>query len=337
VDLSTLERLPAVRDAFAGDGPIVPTGARTHWEVGGPAPAGTAVVAPRGVVSYDPADLTITVGAGTSLHELDGALAEERQHCPLDARDTSATVGGLLACGLSGARRLRYGPLRDQVLEVRFVTGDARVVKGGGPTVKNVTGYDLPRLLVGSFGTLGFVVQVTLRCRPRPTCSRWGVAEREPADVLGAVFRPSTVFWDGTRTAVLVEGDPGDVDAQLHAAALDACEDGPSPVAGEHRGRIAVAPGAIVALGRALARVGGLRWLAEAGIGTVHVAAGGAAGLDAARAVAHEHGGWMLREAGGRADDDGFGVPLPNPTLHRRLRDAFDPGRRLNPGRLPLP
>ena len=115
----------------------------------------------------------MTVGAGTTCAELDAVLAERGQECPLDPRDATATVGGVIACGLSGVRRLRHGPLRDQVLEVRFVTADGRLVKAGGPTVKNVTGYDLPRLLVGSFGTLGLLSQVTLRCRPIAKARAW--------------------------------------------------------------------------------------------------------------------------------------------------------------------
>ena len=147
-------------------------GAGTHREVGGmPLPDATEVRVPAAIVSYEPADMTVTVLGGTPVGVLDAALAERGQECPLDPRDASATVGGVLACGLSGPRRLRLGPLRDRVLEVRFITADGRVVRGGGPTVKNVTGYDLPRLLVGSFGTLGVIVQVTLRTQPRPGCS----------------------------------------------------------------------------------------------------------------------------------------------------------------------
>ncbi len=99
--------------------------------------------------------------------------------CALDPRDPAATIGGILACGLSGWRRLRHGPLRDHVLEVRFVTAQGRLVKAGGPTVKNVTGYDLPRLLVGSFGTLGVLAQVTLRCRPRPAAASVVLVRRQ--------------------------------------------------------------------------------------------------------------------------------------------------------------
>ncbi len=153
---------------------VTPVGARTHWGVGGPPPPGAREVrAPDGVLAYEPADMTVTVGAGLPFAALDAVLAEHGQEVALDPRSDHATIGGILACGLSGTRRLRHGPLRDHVLEVRFVTGYGVLVKGGGPTVKNVTGYDLPRLFVGSLGTLGALMQATLRCRPRPRTARW--------------------------------------------------------------------------------------------------------------------------------------------------------------------
>jgi len=151
---------------------VVPVGSGTRSEVGDPIVVSGGglreVRAPAGIVSHDVADMTVTLGAGTTAGDLERALSAERQECPLDAHSVHETVGGLLAAGLSGFRRLRHGPLRDSLLEVRFVTGDGRLVQGGGPTVKNVSGYDLPRLLVGSLGTLGVIVQVTLRCRPLP-------------------------------------------------------------------------------------------------------------------------------------------------------------------------
>ncbi|HEX5613716.1 MAG TPA: FAD-binding protein [Acidimicrobiia bacterium] len=333
MDLITLDAEP-VRAAFADAGAVVPVGARTHWEVGGPPPQGREVAAPAGVVAYDPADLTVTVGAGTPVDALDRALAEHGQHCPLDPRDPGATVGGVLATGLSGRRRLRYGPVRDQVLEVRLVTPAGRLVKGGGPTVKNVTGYDLPRLVVGSFGTLGVLVQVTLRCWPRPRAARWGTTTSDPSTVRAALFRPSAIVWDGHATSVLVEGEPADVDAELRAGALAPAEAPPFPH-GAHRGRVSVPSAALVALASDLDAIHGCRWAAEVGVGTVHVAGDSADVLRDTRAAAHARGGWMLREAGGAPDDDGFGVPVPNPQLHARLRDAFDPDRRCNPGRVP--
>jgi glycolate oxidase FAD binding subunit len=307
---------------------VTPVGARTHWGVGGPPPRGAAEVrAPDGVVEYEPADMTVTVGAGTSFAALDAVLAEHRQEVALDPRSHDATIGGILACGLSGIRRLRHGPLRDHVLEVRFVTGDGVLVKGGGPTVKNVTGYDLPRLFVGSLGTLGVLTQATLRCRPRPRVARWFTV-----DDARAFHLPSSRLWDGTREHVLLEGAEADVEAQ----ARDCAPLGAPPAlpAGTHRGRISVAPARIRAVGRALP--GEVRWCAELRVGTVHVAADSADMLAGARAVAHAHGGWMLRETGGAPDEDGYGRALPNLALMRRIKHAFDPEGRCNPGRLPF-
>src|SRR4029077_12080729 len=117
-----------------------------------------------------------------------------------------ATVGGVLAVGRSGIRRLGYGPVRDTLLEARYVSAEGRRVKAGGPVVKNVSGFDLCRLLVGSLGTLGLLAQVVLRCRPLPAVSRWLAGGADPFDLLGRLYRPSSILWDGTTTWVLLEG-----------------------------------------------------------------------------------------------------------------------------------
>jgi len=323
----TAGEVAVVAAAVANGDAMVPVGARTQWETGNPPDAGQEIRAPAGIVHYEPDDLTVSVGAGTPFAVLDETLAAHGQECALDPRDRAATVGGVIACGLSGIRRLRHGPLRDHVLEVRFVTADGHVVKGGGPTVKNVTGYDLPRLFVGSFGTLGVLVQLTLRCRPRAAYAHWYRSVEPPA-----LFRAAAMLWDGRQVYSLLEGDEADVVAQ--SSGLNPTEPPTLPV-GEHRGRISVAPGELPALARQLAALHGARWCAELGVGTVHVAGDDPAVLAAARAVAHAHNGWMLRETGAR-DMDGFGRPLPNAALMRRVKDAFDPGRKFAAGRLPL-
>jgi glycolate oxidase FAD binding subunit len=329
VDLTRLAETVAAADD------VVVVGGRTHWEVGGPAcPDALDVRAPSGIVEYDPADLTVAVAAGTTVGQLAVVLGAAGQECALDPRNDAATVGGVLATGLSGHRRLRYGPVRDRVLEVRFVTADGRVVRGGGPTVKNVTGFDIPRLLVGSFGTLGVLTDVILRCQPVPAHTEWSVTDDDPFAVRARMYRPSCIAWDGSRTHVLVEGVPADVDAERRAAGTHPVDAPPAWPDGPHRGRISIAPGRLGALGPSLDATGA-RWLAEVGVGTVHVACDDSAVLAAARAAAQGHGGWLLREAGA-PDLDGFGVPFPNAALMQRIRDAYDPGGKLGRGRLPV-
>ncbi len=327
-----------LRAAVAAAGVVAAAGGRTHWEVGGAVPTAEDLFearAPGGIVTYDPADLTVTVGAGTSCAELTAALGAEGQECALDPRDDAATVGGVLASGLSGHRRLRHGPLRDRVLEVRFITADGRLVKGGGPTVKNVSGFDLPRLLVGSLGTIGVIAQTTLRCQPRPETAAWFTTDADPFAIRRAAYRPSCIAWDGHRTWVLLEGIGADVAAERAAFGAPS-EPGPPPAwpGGPHRGRISVRPSTLGALAADL-DAAGLRWLAEVGVGTVHVAADHEPALAAARAAATACGGWLLREAGAPSLD-GFGRALPNAKLMERVRAAFDPAAKLSPGRLPL-
>jgi glycolate oxidase FAD binding subunit len=337
---AVLDRVDDLRATVAAADAVVPVGGRTHWEVGNPPTVGVEVRAPAGVAAYDPAELTVTVGAGTTVAELDGVLGDAGQECPLDPRVPEATVGGVLATGLSGPRRLRYGPLRDRVLEVRFVTSDGRLVKGGGPTVKNVTGYDLPRLLVGSLGTIGVLVRVTLRCQPRAPHARWFLADTDPFEARRRMFRPSCIAWDGAAAHVLLEGHPDDVAAEATAAGLGPASEGnpaeaaPAWPGGPHWGRISVRPSRVRDLAAPLDDLEGVRWLAEVGVGTVHVAADAAAGLVAAREVASAHGGWLLREAGAPGVD-GYGGRLPNLAIVERIRAAFDPTGKLSPGRLP--
>jgi len=333
VDLT--DDLRALADAVGtATGPVVGVGSRTQFEVGDPvAPGCLSIHAPAGVVEFEPADLTVTVGAGTPCAALDAVLAARGQEVALDPRDPDATVGGVLAVGTSGPRRLRHGPLRDAVLEVRFATADGRLVKGGGPTVKNVSGYDLPRLLVGSFGTLGILGQVTLRSRARPAVTQWGSRAGGPDDRIVALAQPSSVLWNGRTTTVLLEGHAGDVDADLRTGDLQPAT-APAFPDGPHRGRISVRPRAVANLAAELDATG-CRWLAEVGVGTVHVASDDPADLAAARTAAHHVGGWLLREAGA-PDLDGFGLDLPNAAIVHRLRERFDPDGKLAPGRMPL-
>ena len=294
-------------------GPVTCVGGRTQWEVGGPVDAhAREVSAPAGVVAHEPGEMIVRVRAGTTVAELAEATAVGGQFVALEADEPGrATVGGVLACGRSGLRRLGWGPLRDAVLEVTAVDSTGTLIRAGAPLVKNVTGFDLCRLMVGSVGTLGFLAEVVLRCRPRPEVERWWQAEdADPFALFAGLYRPLAVLWDGTRTWVGLAGYRADVEDQA-AAVLDRrftpVEGPPAPPGTARR---SLAPAALRTVPAATGGNG--RWLAEVGVGVVH--------------------------CDGEAADR---LPTPPVTaevadLHRRVKDRFDPEGRLNPGRSPL-
>lgn len=141
-----------------------------------------------GVEEHEPGDLTFTARAGTSLGALDAALAPHGQWLPVDpAGGIHRTLGGLVATGLGGSLHAGYGAVRDQVLGLSLVTGDGRVLRLGGRVMKNVAGFDLVRLAVGSRGSLGVVVSVSMRVFPRPPGEDVLVLEgAEPETLLAA-------------------------------------------------------------------------------------------------------------------------------------------------------
>lgn len=120
------------------------------------------------IVAHEAGDLTLTVEAGASLRDIARVVGDARQFVAIDPVHENSTIGGALAAARDGAFAGRCGPVRDQVLGMAVVNGDARITKSGGRVVKNVTGYDLVRLYVGSLGTLGILTEVTLRLRPLP-------------------------------------------------------------------------------------------------------------------------------------------------------------------------
>jgi hypothetical protein len=159
------------------------------------------------------------------------------------------------------------------------------------------------------------------------------VSAERPDALRLRLFRPSTLAWDGARTAVQLEGHPEDVTSEMRVAGLEPVADPPAWPAGVHRGRISVAPSTLAELAARLADVR-CTWLAEGGVGTVHVATDEEGELAAARAAAEATGGWLLREAGAPGLDP-FGLTPPNLAVLTRVRDAFDPLGKLNPGRMP--
>jgi FAD/FMN-containing dehydrogenase len=298
--------LSTFADEVGPEGAVAAIGGRTQWEVGGvPHPSVRLVRPPTGVVAHQPEEMIVRVRAGTTMAELDRVLAEAGQMVPLDpAQPDRATVGGVLSVGHSGLRRLRWGPVRDYLLEARYVSAEGRLIKAGGPVVKNVSGFDLCRLLVGSLGTLGLLGEVVLRVQPRPAAGRWLRSEAaDPFSVIPRLYRPSSVLWDGRCTWVLLEGHPADVDDQssVLGPAFVPTEGPPEVPRG---GRRSLRP---AALATAAASLGPGTFLAELGVGLVHLADDGA----------------LSRE----------NPPPSTLNLNRRVKESFDPTGRLNPGR----
>jgi glycolate oxidase FAD binding subunit len=127
----------------------------------------------KGIVSYEPSELVVTVKAGTSLTALQVALAERGQYLPFEPPEFSpiphvCTVGGAVAAGLSGPARASVGALRDYVLGLDLINGQGQWLQFGGQVMKNVAGYDISRLMAGSWGTLGVITQVSLKVLPVP-------------------------------------------------------------------------------------------------------------------------------------------------------------------------
>ena len=155
---------------------VLVRGGGTQLHTGFPPTSGDIILSTTRLsklVEHAPQDLTVTVQAGMPLVNLQNALAEARQWLALDPMLVpEATMGGIIATNSSGPRRLRYGGVRDQIIGVRVVLADGTIAKGGGKVVKNVAGYDLPKLFTGSLGTLGVIVEATFRLYPLPVTSR---------------------------------------------------------------------------------------------------------------------------------------------------------------------
>ncbi|MHB1132556.1 MAG: FAD-binding oxidoreductase [Chloroflexota bacterium] len=194
---------------------VIPWGGGSQQRLGAP-PRGADVVlvtrALAALVEYEPANLTATVQAGMRLAELQRLLGERGQRLPYDPPVAeTATIGGLLATNPSGPLRLRVGGLRDLVIGTRVATPRGTLAKAGGRVVKNVTGYDVNKLYIGALGTLGLLVEVTLKVAPRPATEATWLGIFDSADaatavagqVLRSVLQPSALELLNARAAAL--------------------------------------------------------------------------------------------------------------------------------------
>jgi glycolate oxidase FAD binding subunit len=304
-----------------------------------------------GIVQYEPSELVVTVRAGTPLAELEAALAEKRQMLAFEPPHFgAATVGGMVAAGLSGPRRATAGTVRDHLLGVRLIDGRGDAMRFGGEVMKNVAGYDVSRLMAGAMGTLGLLTEVSLKVLPVPAAERTIVFSMNRPDALRAMNRwacqplpISATCWHADTLHVRLSGAIAAVEAATRNLGGEAVDE---PSAKQLWTSVREQTHPFFADGDdALWRVslcsaeenlifdlpmliewgGALRWV-RAPVDDARV-----------RSEAHRQHGFAMRfrtTAGVQAQDF---EPLPGPLaeIHRRIRQAFDPAGIFNPQRLP--
>ena len=335
---SKADVVEAVHDANATARRLLVVGGRRHLDKGNPSEVDAELWTTHldRLVAYEPAEMIAVVEAGMRVGELDRILADGGQEWPSDA-PADSTVGGVIASGASSLRRLKVGALRDTVLEAEVVTGDGRLVRSGARTVKNVTGYDLHKLVAGSLGTLGVIVQVALKLRPLPLARRTLRFDGDLAladELVGAVHGSASVLATPGVVDDRLEGWPEEIEEQTtiarRAGHLTIVDDAPFPLERPWEGFPVVAEAASPPskLGEALTGDG---WGALAGVGIAWVGLdGGRTELDELRNRVHAIGGIapVVRGQGGLGDP-----PVAAPEVQRRLQAAFDPNGVLAPGR----
>lgn len=309
----------------------------------------------RGIVSYDPAELVITARCGTPLAELEEALAEHHQMLAFEPPHfgRTATFGGCIAAGVAGPRRASAGAPRDFVLGAVLMNGQGEVLRFGGQVVKNVAGYDVARLLAGSLGTLGLMLELSVKVLPRPAAeatlkfdmngtdavrklNEWG---GRPLPITASAWRNGTlaVRLSGAESAVktarnVLGGEVVDaVEAERFWEGLREQTDpffaAIAPKAALWRLALPSITEPLQLPGAQLMEWGGAQrwWITDADAQTV-------------RMSAKQAGGHATIFRAGSAFDRSAGVftPLPAPLMkiHRGLKAAFDPARIFNRGRL---
>jgi glycolate oxidase FAD binding subunit len=357
--------------AIVGDAKraLEPIGAGSKRSIGRPVDADLLdLSALAGIVAYEPAELVLTAHAATPLGSIDAALAAHVQRLAFEPPDFGAllgversqTIGGVLATNLAGSRRVAAGAARDHFLGFEAVTGQGERFKAGGKVVKNVTGYDLPKLFAGSWGTLGVLTEVTLRVVPAPELDRTlvvpsptaaasvallGAALGSPHDVSAAGFDPqrgSLLRFEGFAASVAARTEAlcaavgvtpsavldGEASQRLWRAHASATALAGSPVVW----RISVPPADAPAV---LGRLAPERYLLDWGGGLIWAAYGVVDAAQVRGAFTSGHATLIKAPAVARAGTEVFQPqPAAVAAAALRLKLAFDPRGILNPGRM---
>jgi glycolate dehydrogenase FAD-binding subunit len=312
------------------------------------------------IVDHAAGDMVVQVEAGVRLDRLAPVLSDAGQQLAIDVPSyddgtvVSGTVGGALAVGISGPRRLRYGRPRDLLLGVTMVRADGVVASSGGRVVKNVAGYDLGKLLCGSYGTLGVIASATLRLHPIPAAARYVVATgiECAAALLGSQLAPSAVELDRPAAgepgsvAALFEGTEAGVAARVAAAASltggQVVADPPDWFGrwpGTPAGTLIELSFPPAALAGVLGIVGTVAVRGSAAPAVLHIGLPPDAGqvaefLSSLRTRLASLGGAAVVRHSPSASIDWWGPVDPGAlALMRSVKDQFDPDHRLAPGR----
>jgi glycolate oxidase FAD binding subunit len=237
------ELVEAVANAIESASPLELVGTGTKRGLGRPMQTARTldVSAFSGISLYEPEELVITAGSGTKLADIEAALAAKGQMFAFEPPDLSrllksadaGTIGGMLAANLSGPRRIKAGAVRDHVLGIAGVSGRGEAFKAGGRVVKNVTGYDLSKLMAGSFGTLAALTSLTFKVAPRPESEEtlcfpdlddhaavrlMSLAMQSAAEVSGAAHVPAdlaqSLGFDHAATLIRLEGIAPSIEAR---------------------------------------------------------------------------------------------------------------------------
>jgi glycolate oxidase FAD binding subunit len=305
------------------------------------------------VLELSQADLTVSVEAGVRLEDLNAELARVGQFLPVDPFNSPGhTIGGILATALSGPLRLRYGSPRDFTIGLRVALPDGRLASSGGRVVKNVSGYDLNKLHQGALGSLGVIVAASFKVYPRPLHQvtvetesgdldqAWSEARRALALALPPTALELTPAPDGGhRLHARFEGSRRGVERTASDMGWRPSEDGfwaeHSRQASKTWARISARPRSLLELVRGIPQ--GQRWWCSPGVGVAHwLDAGDAEQVLRLRSAAEREGGSLVLLAAPLALKrrvGAWGSPPATLDLMRRLKDAFDPGRSLSPGR----
>jgi glycolate oxidase FAD binding subunit len=323
---------------------VIPRGGGTKLDWGNPprkADVLLSMARQNRVIEHAWADLTATVEAGCTIAELQRTLAEHGQRLAVDPLwPERATVGGILATNDSGSLRLGYGALRDLIIGITLVLADGTIAKSGGKVVKNVAGYDLPKLATGAFGTLGVITRAVFRLHPLPRNARTlsiavtdaGEMQRAILAILGAQLAPAAIQVTEDGIDILLEGTLDGIAAQESAIKEFGLVREGSPTVWKAREELS-GDGLIVKFTALPSRISAAsasfsRFVVQAtGIGYARFEGD----LQALRTTMERDGGSLVIL--GRSKFDAWGSPGDAFPLMRKVKEQFDPKGTLNPGR----